>query len=198
VIAVDGGADHCVASGVIPDLLIGDLDSVGERTLSTLRAAGVEVVVHPTDKDESDLDLALAELRRRRWDGPLVLTGVFGGRLDHTLAALGSLGRAADLSPEALEQDVHAWLLSARGRGVLRVDEPGATLTIIAVTPATVSADGLHWPLVQTELHPLDSRGLSNLVVAPGASIRCEKGAVLVTVLRKRESSTPASQTPKH
>ncbi len=176
VIAADGGADHCVASGVTPDLLIGDLDSIDEQTLAVVRAADVEVLSHPADKEETDLDLALAELRRRDWDGPLVLTGVLGGRLDHTLATLGSLSRAADLSPEVFERDVHVWLLTPGGRSTIRVAEVGATVTVMATTQSTVSGDGLRWPLSHTRLRPLDSLGLSNVVESPAAELRCEDG----------------------
>ncbi|MBT5085466.1 MAG: thiamine diphosphokinase, partial [Actinobacteria bacterium] len=61
VIAVDRGADHALALGYSVDLLVGDLDSVSAAG----RLAAIEIEQHPVDKDETDLELALAAAERR-------------------------------------------------------------------------------------------------------------------------------------
>ncbi len=53
-----------------------------------LRAGGVEVIVHPPEKDESDTELALSEALARGATS-IVVIGAFGGqRLEHTIANL--------------------------------------------------------------------------------------------------------------
>lgn len=42
IIAVDGGADACLENGYLPDIIIGDMDSVSDQALQ----CGAEVVVH--------------------------------------------------------------------------------------------------------------------------------------------------------
>jgi hypothetical protein len=59
LIAADGGAGLCLANDRIPDLLVGDLDSIPSDILKRTRSAGTKVAQAPVDKDETDLDLAL-------------------------------------------------------------------------------------------------------------------------------------------
>ncbi|MFU8778494.1 MAG: hypothetical protein ACNA7M_12625, partial [Roseovarius sp.] len=60
----------------------GRLEADGRR-----RHAAAEVRRHPRDKDVLDLELALDEAAARGAT-TMIVVGVFGGRLDHELAAL--------------------------------------------------------------------------------------------------------------
>ncbi len=60
VIAADRGAEHALALGLEVDLVVGDLDSIDPDTLARLEEGGTRVEHHPADKDETDLELALA------------------------------------------------------------------------------------------------------------------------------------------
>ena len=62
VIAVDGGLDVALAAGLIPTLLLGDLDSVSPSALGWAKQHGIPVVEHPADKDDTDTALALAHV----------------------------------------------------------------------------------------------------------------------------------------
>ncbi|MBU4557222.1 MAG: hypothetical protein KJ747_10170, partial [Actinobacteria bacterium] len=53
VIAADAGADLCLYLDRMPDLFVGDADSVSASTLARLRDANVESVTAPTDKEVS-------------------------------------------------------------------------------------------------------------------------------------------------
>jgi len=53
VVAADGGALKAVALGFTPDVVVGDSDSLAPDATDRLRASGVEVIVHPSAKDES-------------------------------------------------------------------------------------------------------------------------------------------------
>src|SRR5690606_31025561 len=61
IIAADGGLDLAEQLRLSPDVVVGDMDSVSATALERARSAGVEVKTHPTAKDETDLELALAE-----------------------------------------------------------------------------------------------------------------------------------------
>ena len=64
-IAADGGLRHALALGRLPDVLIGDLDSVTPEQLAQAEAAGVRILRYPVEKDDTDLELAL--LQPARW-----------------------------------------------------------------------------------------------------------------------------------
>ena len=85
IIAADGGARLARHCGLRVDVLIGDMDSIDAGELELLRASGAQVLRHPADKDETDLELALKWAAARAYRR-LRVFGAFGNRLDQTLA----------------------------------------------------------------------------------------------------------------
>ena len=79
VLAADGGFAHLESIGVVPDVALGDFDSLGYIPDAPC------VVRHPVMKDATDLELALAWLWRKGYTSAVVY-GALGGRLDQTLA----------------------------------------------------------------------------------------------------------------
>lgn len=79
IIAADGGYDTLKKLGIEPDLLLGDMDSISAPQ------GGVEKMIYPVRKDETDTHLAYLEGVRRGYTDFAVLGGV-GGRDDHTFA----------------------------------------------------------------------------------------------------------------
>ena len=90
LIAADGGANHLLKMGILPEIVIGDLDSVDEDTLFQLTSAEVNIEQYSEDKNETDIELALRyaiELQPTS----ILIVGALGGRLDQTLANLSIL-----------------------------------------------------------------------------------------------------------
>ncbi len=180
-IAVDGGSSLCLEAGVRPDLVVGDFDSLPVEDLGRLRELGVPIQAFPIDKDVSDLELAIAEARRRGTTD-ITLTAAASGRLDHTLAVLGALSAASDLRPHLVEPDLDVWVLSLEGRRSLVLTGSGATISLSSFgAPAMVSARGVVWELSDQELVPTSTLGLSNRLDSNGvAQISVSGGVVLV------------------
>ena len=136
-------------------LLVGDLDSVDPELVRRLEAESVPIERHPTDKDSSDCELALAAARRRGADEITVLGAIGGERLDHELANVLLLAASP---PDELLQIV-------RGRTRLRALSDGGELQISAPVGALVSllpiggsaegvtTDGLRYSLRDEPLH---------------------------------------------
>ena len=90
LIAADGGANHLMKIGILPEVVIGDLDSVEEDTLFELTSAEITIEQYSEDKDETDIELALryaVELH----PSAILIVGALGGRLDQTIANLSIL-----------------------------------------------------------------------------------------------------------
>lgn len=183
VVAADAGLAVCLAAGRLPDLCVGDFDSVEAADLARASGAGVEIERFPAEKDLTDLDLALASVRRRGRDG-VAFTAVLGERIDHTLAALGTLMRGVDLDAVATEPGVTVHPLDALIRPSLVLDAPaGATVSVLAATGgARVSLEGFRYPLDEAELEPLSSLGVSNLALAAVQRVTVSAGQVFVLV----------------
>jgi len=54
LICTDGAAERMKELGRVPDLIVGDMDSVDEGTLEYFEAKGSRIIRHPADKNETD------------------------------------------------------------------------------------------------------------------------------------------------
>lgn len=182
VIAVDRGAELALAVGRVPDLYVGDGDSITPEARERLRAEGVSSIDLDVEKDMSDLDAALDELARRGLTD-VHLTAVTDGRLDHALVVIGGLFRHPELRPVLEEPGLGAWLLSGGHRERITVSGKERTFSVLAgPSGATVTVEGARWPLDRVHLEPLASHGLSNTVADAAASVIVHEGSVLVVV----------------
>ncbi len=59
IIAADGGADYCRELDLVPDVIIGDMDSIGCDPATTADFQDAEIIRHPARKDATDLELAI-------------------------------------------------------------------------------------------------------------------------------------------
>ena len=182
VIAADGGSLTLERWGITPHVVVGDLDSLDRARVDRLADRGAEVLSHPKEKDESDMELALA-LAMRRGARDVTLLGAFGSRLDHTLA---NVTLVADPTYRELA------LRAVRGTTQLRPLHGGAHLTIerpagslVTLLPVRGDAEGvrttgLRYPLDGDTLAFGRSRGLSNVVTASPATVSLASGVLLV------------------
>ena len=171
VIAADSGAELV---GPV-DLLVGDMDSI-----SAERLAGItQVERHATEKDATDLELALTAALQLEPERILVL-GSAGGRLDHLLGSLLILAADAYAGVQVDAQIGAAAVHVVRSERTLR-GEPGDLISLFAVHgPAGgVITEGLVYPLRSETLELGSSRGLSNIFAAPEAWIGLERGVLL-------------------
>jgi thiamine pyrophosphokinase len=179
VIAADGGLDHIYALGLSVDLVVGDLDSVSAGALERARREGVAIDHHPIAKEETDLELALGHACARGATQVLVL-GVGGGRLDHSLGNLLLLGseRFASIELDAWIGQATVSVVHAYRRISLRA---GDLVSLFAVGgPAFgVTTHGLEYPLRCETLTPGSSRGISNVVVDGPIMIEVADGVLL-------------------
>lgn len=177
VIAADSGFDHAKRLGVEVDLLVGDLDSISAEGLEL--ASNIEQ--HPTDKDSSDLAIALDAALKRKPSRVIVVGGA-GGRIDHFLANAALLA-----SPEYAALTL-TWLPGHAVINVVRdrIELSGSPGDLVSLLPyggpvLGVTTDGLRWPLHGAVLTPGTSLGVSNQMVGTRAAVELKEG-VLLTV----------------
>jgi thiamine pyrophosphokinase len=205
VVAVDGGARHCLKKGWPTHVLIGDFDSLDLDALSLARerCPSAEVLSYDSDKDETDFELALdLVLKRHSVLPPLEVLGAMGGRPDMFLANLllplaetfrrriiRRRRQAEDVGgPLAvfLEADWSLHLLSGPAEMTI---QPVDRRRRVSLLPLTAKAKGVtlagafRYPLTRGELRFGLTLGLSNeLPSCSEGTIRLEKGLLLATV----------------
>ena len=183
VIAADGGALKAQGLGLRPDVVVGDADSLPQAAIAELRAAGVEVIVHPAAKDESDTELAVREALARGATTVTVIGAFGGGRLEHTIANLLLLAMPELAGVEARLAD---------GASVVRILAPGRSLTLhgrrgdlVSLLPLAprvegVVTHGLEYALEDEALTQGPARGLSNVMTSDSATVSLRAGRLLV------------------
>jgi thiamine pyrophosphokinase len=175
VVAADSGADVARSLGLLPDVIVGDFDSVTPAGAAT----AAEHRRFPADKDATDLALALAEARDTGAESITVIGGS-GGRLDHFLGNVAALAgdELAAVRVDALMGTARLWVVRRRRTVSGRV---GQIVTLLSHGgPATgVRTTGLRWALAGETLEAGSSRGVSNVLTAPEATVTLETGVIL-------------------
>lgn len=85
VICADGGLEKANDLGVVPNIILGDFDSVNSSVLSNYKSLNIETVAYPSEKDYTDMELAINHAVEKGFK-EIVLIGASGTRLDHTVA----------------------------------------------------------------------------------------------------------------
>lgn len=179
-VAADSGADNARSVGLTVDAIVGDMDSVSAETLHALKIRAVEVVEHPSKKDRTDLELAMARALAEKPER-LVVIGIGGGRLDHELANMAVLA-----SEESGTVRVEGLVGSARLtviRGSMAVTGAlGETVSLLPMLGDAegVTTEGLEYELQDEPLLATAARGISNRFVANQALISVRRGVLLV------------------
>jgi thiamine pyrophosphokinase len=190
-IAADSGFEHALALGTTPSVLVGDLDSISASGLQVATTSpDVRVEQHPSDKDFTDLELALQIAVRSGADQVTVVDGG-AGRLDHLLANIAQLTGSL-LSTVSVRAVVgSAEVVVVRSAAVLR-GRAGEIVSLLAVGDAVtgITTTGLSYALANGSLLPGESRGVSNTFAEPQASISV--GAGVLVVIRP-EALAPSS-----
>ena len=109
VLAADGGYRALYSLGYMPDLLLGDFDSLGDLPLPP----DLPVLRFPARKDDTDTGLALRHGLDRGFRD-FALYGCAGGRVDHLLANLQSMARVSRLGAtiRLAAPEYDAWALT--------------------------------------------------------------------------------------
>lgn len=191
LIAADGGSSHCERLGIIPDILIGDLDSITKSLLKQYKQQNVTILSYPKDKDATDLELAL-DIACDKGASSITIYGVLGGRWDmsfgNILVAANSKFR--DKTVELVDGSCTMQILHP-GNHTLTNLEIGQRVSLLPLSgDATgVTLQGFTYPLSEATLPFGTSQGLSNVVELESVKITLASGILLYVKLHAKSSS---------
>ncbi len=173
VAAADGGAAHALARDIVPEAVIGDMDSLGAADAARIPAERL----HRIDEQETtDFDKCL-----RHIEAPLVLGAGFSGtRADHALAAYTVLARHAD-RPCLLAGEVEVVFLCPPR--IELAPEVGSWLSLYPLGAVSGRSEGLEWPIDGLSFAPDGRVGTSNRVTGP---LTLEMSAPLMLAIMPR------------
>lgn len=176
-VCADGGANVARDYGLVPDAIVGDLDSISAESLAHFQ--GVPIF-HDPDVERTDTEKAIEYVLGRQPYDEITLFGATAGRLDHVVGHLALLRRFERRTRVVLE-DAHARAFLARGD--TRLDLPaGTTVSFFALSgPAEgVTTENLRYALRDRTLEFGKQDSISNVVEATPAWIRIRRGELVV------------------
>ena len=181
IIAVDGGANHLYRLGIMPNYILGDLDSIDDDIRSYYEASDVVFKKFPTKKDETDAELAVWMVEEEGLLG-IDIYAALGGRIDHELANI-------QLLYYILDRGMYPRIISEREEiYILRNEEmnlKGSIGDIVSIIPVKGDARGITLANMEYSVEELDlkysvTRGISNVMLAEDAYINVRDGCILV------------------
>jgi thiamine pyrophosphokinase len=185
LLSADGGAAQPAAAGRLPDVLVGDMDSIDGGLLRSLESSGAEIIRADPAKDETDgllaVDLAIA-----RGATHIVLLGALGGRPDHFLGNMALLLRAAKRGVRAVMRDAGCEISAATGE-VKIAGRAGQTVSVLPVGDGVSVRylDGLAYGTREPLPLPADAAvGVSNQMTADVANLFVYGWAFIVRIFQ--------------
>ena len=177
VMAIDGGLSYLQVWTMVPDLLVGDLDSL--EAIPT----GVETIRLPKEKDDTDM-LAGLRIGLERGYGMFHIYGGTGGRFDHTMANIQCLAFLAQEGVRGYLFD-EVTVMTAICRGGLSFSEGGTgELSAFSLTDISsgVCEEGFAYSLKDAVLQNTFPLGVSNQFIGLGVPGRVwvESGTLLL------------------
>ncbi len=179
VIAVDGGMHHLDSVDILPNLLVGDLDSYD--VTNKLHLTDVEVIKLPIEKDLSDLEFAI-QTAKQRGATAVRLFNALGNRIDHTLTNFNVLIKAKQLGLTTELIDEQQRLIVADSSQTLNHIK-GKIFSIVPLTDLVgVTIKGAKYPLKKQTVQRYSSLCLSNIATEDIVEITIEQGDAFIVI----------------
>ena len=182
VICADAGFERAAAEGIVPDILVGDLDSVDEKNL--IVPPEVKMITANWHKDETDFELAV-DTAVSEGCSSVLIAGGFGGRIDHTL---GNIQNMVDFYRHGVDismKDERNYLTVLESGSLTLSAGRDVNLSILAHSDeAEVSVTGVEWPLEHYHMTSDRPLGVSNFVTGEKAEITVYRGTVMVMICK--------------
>ena len=87
IVAVDSGTEQAYKLFLKPDLIIGDLDSIDEKTIKRAEKDEVQILKYDTNKNQTDFELALKHVLDEEIKDITIIGGEYG-EIDHLFGVL--------------------------------------------------------------------------------------------------------------
>ena len=177
VIAADAGYQTCRAVGIVPDLLLGDFDSMEQPAdYPNIRRA-------PVEKDDTDTMLAIKTALEEGCKEVFLYGGTGGKRLDHTLANLQSLLYLRRRGARGwMYGDDFLWTVLEQETMEIRRTVEWGLLSVFCLGDRAegIYEEGVQYPLKDAVLTPEFPLGVSNHILEPVARVAVGRGALAV------------------
>lgn len=187
LIAVDGGYDYCRQWNLVPDLVLGDFDSVSPDLKTEIVKMQEETPdktrVLPVMKDDTDM-LAALRIALSKGCRSFSIYGGTGGRTDHTIANIQCLQFLKDQGAEGYLLSDKEMLFLIRNESIKFEPKSFGIFSLFALQKQVtgVTIRGMKYPLEQKTLTDTYPIGISNEFIGEAAEVTVEDGTLLAVM----------------
>ncbi|NLV76376.1 MAG: thiamine diphosphokinase [Tissierellia bacterium] len=184
ILCADGGCNYCIEANILPDLVIGDLDSISIRTLDILNKEGIPVTKYPVKKNATDTELAL-DILIDKGIKDITFVGAIGSRMDHTLANILLLIKLHEKGCTGKIMDEKNTIYLVDKELILSKKED-SYVSVIPLTQkgVSISLKGFEYELKEYTINFGSTLGISNKIIHDKAYILVHEGLCLVCLSR--------------
>jgi thiamine pyrophosphokinase len=181
IVACDGAIVQLLQNDIVPDYVVGDLDSIPIEMIDSQIESLNITVIPMLNQNSSDLAKALDYCKNNSAE-IIDVVGIEGGRLDHQIGAYFSLCEHNSNAVLHLEE-WSARLVPSEGL-VIDSIEKGKNVSLFAIgTVNGVKLSGVKWPLENEQFEP-GTNGLHNESTGEEIQISHRGGHLLLLVER--------------
>ena len=178
VIAADAGYIPLFAAGKRPDVIVGDFDSAAKPDFDG------EIITLPVVKDDTDVGFALKEGLRRGYASFVILGGLGGERVSHSLANIQLLSYARSHGGSAVLKRGGTRVFIIDGAFEFGADEAGSLSLFALSDSAEVAVSGTKYDSESVTLSRAFPLGVSNAFAGTGGRVAVRSGEVLAVTER--------------
>lgn len=180
LIAADGGMRHCMENNLVPDIWIGDADSMDEECLADYKGMIIRL---PVEKDDTDVGAAV-KIGMEKGIAQYEIYGALGGRMDHTIANIKILSYIAENGGRGFLYGKTQMLTVIKNSAIFFPKEASGNVGVFCLgdTCNGVTISGLKYELTDGVIMESDSFGCSNYFVGKESCILVKNGKLLITV----------------
>jgi thiamine pyrophosphokinase len=176
LICADGGANYAKKLKLVPDVIVGDLDSIEHSILREFK--NTSVIIKITRQNDTDVEKCIKYALKNLFND-IILMGVTGDRLDHTFCNLGIVLKFyKQIKLKILAEN--SLLIPYSGEVTLRT-VAGETISLYGFNKRTrISSKGLKYKLDNIPL-PFGTReSTSNRAVKDLVKLKISGGVIFV------------------
>ena len=141
VVCCDGAADRYIATGRVPDAIVGDGDSISAANRKKF-AHLLHIIAEQESNDQTKAVRFLMEQGKRR----IAIVGATGKREDHTIGNISLLIEYARAGCDVCSFTDHGVFIPCNGTTTHKCRK-GQQVSIFSITAKELSAEGLLYPI---------------------------------------------------
>lgn len=178
IFCIDRGIEFCYKLKIFPEILIGDFDSANKISVNWAIENNIKIFRHPIEKDFTDTQLALNLLNK---NSVAILTGGFGGRLDHLFSTIFSCANSKNKIFLADDDEIIFYLRDSESVEIDFYKKPRA-LSLLPITKICegVTTENLHWELNDAKIFQDILNTVSNRIESDKIKISVRIGTLAI------------------